>query len=380
MSSTSAAEPLIEPQTQAWLDSVADEEGPPIYDLAPAAARQVLRHAQADAPVDLAPAQIEDRTIDGGPTGSVELRIYRPEGATGPLPLVLHTHGGGWILGDKDTHERLDRELTGLTGAMIVFVDYTPAPDAQYPVQNEQAYTALLWAVDHAGEIGADAGRFALLGDSVGGNMAAALTLMLKERGGPQPEAQVLFYPVTDHGLDTGSYRAFADGPWLTRRAMTWFWDAYLPDVAARDAPTVSPFARVAGRALGPAAGAGDHRRQRRPARRGRGLRPPPRGGRQHGHAGPLRRHDPRLRPAQPDRRDAGAARRDPAGGGLPAQGVRDGVASGPWIGSPAGACAATSASSRRAARTGSASATASTAASTTARCSSRRRSSARTR
>jgi acetyl esterase len=241
MSSTSAAEPLIEPQTQAWLDSVADEEGPPIYDLAPAAARQVLRHAQADAPVDLAPAQIEDRTIDGGPTGSVELRIYRPEGATGPLPLVLHTHGGGWILGDKDTHERLDRELTGLTGAMIVFVDYTPAPDAQYPVQNEQAYTALLWAVDHAGEIGADAGRFALLGDSVGGNMAAALTLMLKERGGPQPEAQVLFYPVTDHGLDTGSYRAFADGPWLTRRAMTWFWDAYLPDVAARDAPTVSP-------------------------------------------------------------------------------------------------------------------------------------------
>lgn len=155
--------------------------------------------------------------------------------------MIFHFHGGGWILGDKDTNERLDRELTNAAQAVVVFVDYTPAPDAQYPVQNEQAYTALQWAIANAAGIGADPARVALVGDSAGGNMTAALTFMAKERGGPQIAAQVLFYPVTDANLDTGTYQRYADGSWATREAMRWFWDSYLPDRAQRAEITASP-------------------------------------------------------------------------------------------------------------------------------------------
>jgi acetyl esterase len=201
----------------------------------------VLRDVQESVPVQLQPADIDDRVIDGGPTGQVSIRIVRPHAATGVLPVVFHSHGGGWILGDKDTHERLDRELANAAQAVVVFVGYTPAPDAHYPVQNEQAYTALQWAIANAAGIGADPARVALVGDSVGGNMTAALTLMAKERGGPQIAAQVLFYPVTDANLDTSTYQRYAGGPWLTREAMRWFWDSYLPDKERRPEITASP-------------------------------------------------------------------------------------------------------------------------------------------
>jgi acetyl esterase len=179
--------------------------------------------------------------LPGGPTGQVSIRIVHPGGAAGVLPVVFHFHSGGWILGDKDTNERLDRELANAPRAVVVFVDYTPAPDAHYPVQNEQAYTALQWVVANAADIGADPTRVALVGDSAGGNMTAALTLMAKERGGPQIAAQVLFYPVTDANLDTGTYQRYADGPWATREAMRWFWDSYLPDQSRRSEITASP-------------------------------------------------------------------------------------------------------------------------------------------
>ena len=157
------------------------------------------------------------------------------------LPVVFHLHNGGWILGDKDTNERLDRELANAAQAVVVFVDYTLAPGAQYPVQNEQAYTALEWAVANAADIGADPARVALAGDSAGGNMTAALTLMAKDRGGPHIAAQVLFYPITGANLDTSTYRRYADGPWATREAGRWFWDSYLPDQARRSEITASP-------------------------------------------------------------------------------------------------------------------------------------------
>jgi len=247
MTTTTSAQapftPVIEPHTEQWLDKLAAASagGPPLYELSPADARQVLRDVQASVPVQLQPADIDDRVIDGGPTGQVSIRIVRPAGATGVLPVVFHSHGGGWILGDKDTHERLDRELANAAQAVVVFVDYTPAPDAHYPVQNEQAYAALQWAIANAAQIGADPARVALVGDSVGGNMTAALTLMAKERGGPQIAAQVLFYPVTNASLDTGTYQRYADGPWLTREAMRWFWDSYLPDKERRPEITASP-------------------------------------------------------------------------------------------------------------------------------------------
>jgi acetyl esterase len=235
--------PVIEPNTKAWLDDLeaAAAGSPPLYELSPEDAREVLRSIQAGVQVELPPAEIEDRSIAGGPTGEVSIRIIRPSKATGVLPMIFHTHGGGWILGDKDTHERLYRELSNAAQAVVVFVDYTPAPDAQYPVQIEQAYTALEWALADAHEIGIDPARVALFGDSVGGNMAAALTLLAKERSGPKLAAQVLFYPVTNASLDTNTYELYADGPWLTREAMRWFWDSYLPDEERRGEVTASP-------------------------------------------------------------------------------------------------------------------------------------------
>ena len=235
--------PVIEPTTKAWLDRLDAEAAgsPPLYELSPTDAREVLRSIQASVPVELAPAEIEDLSIAGGPTGAINIRIIRPGNATGTLPMIFHTHGGGWILGDKDTHERLYRELANAAQAVVVFVDYTPAPDAQYPIQIEQAYAALEWALAHADEIGIDPTRAALFGDSVGGNMAAALTLTAKERGGPKLAAQVLFYPVTSADLDTDTYELYADGPWLTRESMRWFWNSYLPDEERRWEVTASP-------------------------------------------------------------------------------------------------------------------------------------------
>jgi acetyl esterase len=232
---------VIEPHTQAWLDTLAAAGGPPLYELSPQEAREVLRAVQTSVFVEMLPADIEERMIPGGPTGDVNIRIVKPRNATGELPVILHTHGGGWILGDKDTHERLDRELATFAHAAIVFVNYTPAPEAHYPTQIEQAYAALQWVATNGSQIGADSTRIALLGDSVGGNMTAALTLMAKERSGPPIKAQVLFYPVTDANFDTCTYQQYADGPWLTREAMKWFWDAYLPDTQRRSEPLASP-------------------------------------------------------------------------------------------------------------------------------------------
>jgi acetyl esterase len=235
-----AAAPVLEPTTQQFIDALAAAGGPPIYSLSPAAARDVLAGAQAQ-PVAKLPASIDDTTFPVGPTGSVRIRIVRPQGASGALPVVMHFHGGGWILGDRETHDRMTREIAVGSGAAVVFVDYDRSPEARYPVAIEQAYAATKYVAEHGGELQVDPARLAIVGDSVGGNMAAAVTLMAKDRRGPRIAFQVLFYPVTDANFETGSYNTFADGPWLTRAAMQWFWDAYLPDVAARKEITATP-------------------------------------------------------------------------------------------------------------------------------------------
>jgi acetyl esterase len=153
----------------------------------------------------------------------------------------MYFHGGGWILGDRDTHDRLIREIAVGVAAAVVFVDYDRAPEARYPVAIEQAYAATRYVVDHGASLRLDSTRLAVAGDSVGGNMTAAVTLMAKQRRGPKIAFQVLFYPVTGADFDTASYARFADGPWLTKRAMEWFWDAYLPDPGARQQPTATP-------------------------------------------------------------------------------------------------------------------------------------------
>ena len=234
-----AAAPL-EQNTDAFLQALAAKGGPPIYKLSVEDARKVLDGAQSG-PVKKLPAQIEDRTIPGGPIGDVSIRIVRPKKSTGKLPVIMYFHGGGWILGNKDTHDRLVRELANGAKAAVVFVNYTPSPEAKYPTAMEQAYAATKYVAEHGKALNLDSSRLAVVGDSVGGNMVAAVTLLAKERGGPKITYQVLFYPVTDAGLDTPSYQEFANGPWLTKPAMEWFWNAYEPDAAARKKPTASP-------------------------------------------------------------------------------------------------------------------------------------------
>lgn len=236
----SDAIPTIEPATQAFLDELAAAGGPPLYELSPQDARQVLRDVQDGAAVEVAATEVEDRAIPV-PGGELTVRIVRSADRAGPLPAVVYCHGGGWILGDQETHLRLAQELAVGSGAAVILPVYTPAPEAQYPTQVEQAYAALLWAVDHAADIGIDPARLALAGDSVGAGMATVLARLAQERQGPALTVQVLFYPVTDADFDTPSYQQFADGPWLTRAAMQWFWDAYLPDVGRRSEPLASP-------------------------------------------------------------------------------------------------------------------------------------------
>jgi acetyl esterase len=226
----------LDPWTQTFLNSLA-----PIYTLAPDAARSLLWRTQKSATIVLPDVSRKDRILRVGPAGSTNVRVFRPVGEKGALPLVVFLHGGGWVAGDQETHDRLVRELSVGANAAVVFVEYDRSPESRYPVQIEQCYAVARYVADHAAEFGGDPGRVAIAGDSVGGNMSAVVVLMAKERGGPKFHAQLLFYPVTDASMSTDSYEEFADGPWLTKAAMSWLWDQYLPDVSKRTDVYASP-------------------------------------------------------------------------------------------------------------------------------------------
>ncbi|NJP88619.1 alpha/beta hydrolase [Nonomuraea sp. FMUSA5-5] len=229
--------PILEPAAQAFAEAAA--KPPFVYELGPAGARKLLDDVQAG-PVPM-PDVDEKWIIVPAGAGDVRVRIVKPAGAAGTLPAVLYVHGGGWVLGNAGTHDRLVRELAVGTGAAVVFVEYDRSPEARYPVAIEQAYATAQWIVKEGAAEGLDASRLAVAGDSVGGNMTAALTIMAKRRGDVRFVHQSLYYPVTDAGQDTGSYREFANGPHLTARAMAWFWDAYIADPAQRAEITASP-------------------------------------------------------------------------------------------------------------------------------------------
>ena len=232
------AAPVLEPATQKFIDSLAGSK--PIYTLRPQAARGVLLSAQSG-PVALAPVSAEDRVLPVGPTGKTRIRVIRPEHVDRTLPVILYFHGAGWVMGDSKTHDRLVRELATGAQAVVVFVDYERSPEKRYPVAIEQDYAVTEYVSTHPTEFNVDASRLAIAGDSVGGNMAAVVSVLAKERKGPAIKAQLLFYPVTDASMSDASYQTFANGPWLTKPAMAWFWDAYLPDVEARKGVHVSP-------------------------------------------------------------------------------------------------------------------------------------------
>lgn len=236
---THGDDPLVlEPVTQQFIDSLAGQ--PPMLTFLPEEARAILLNAQA-APIGKPRARMQDLVLPVGPTGQVEIHIVRPPDGEEVLPIVMLFHGGGSILGDKQTHDRLMREIAVGAHVAVVFVAYDRAPGSRFPVAIEQAYAATRHVVDEAHALRLDPTRLAVMGDSVGGTIAAVVALLAKERRGPRIDLQVLLYPMTDADFETGSYRRYADGPWLTQAAMRWFWDAYLPDVALRMDPRAAP-------------------------------------------------------------------------------------------------------------------------------------------
>jgi len=228
---------VLEPASQAFVEATANP--PYIYELSVDAARKVLDDVQA-APIDKLPVDEEWLTVPAA-VGDVKVRIVRPAGATGTLPVILYMHGGGWVLGNAGTHDRLVRELAVGAHAALAFVEYDRSPEARYPVAIEQGYATARWITREGASRGLDATRMAVAGDSVGGGMTAALALMAHDRGDVRFVQQSLFYPVTDGGQDTGSYAQFADGYFLTAKAMAWYWDCYCPDTAQRDDAYCSP-------------------------------------------------------------------------------------------------------------------------------------------
>ncbi|HGM5551754.1 MULTISPECIES: alpha/beta hydrolase [Pseudomonas] len=230
----------VEHNTQAFLDVLNAGTGKPIEQLTPKDARAVLVGAQSGVKLTLPKADVSEKTIqvNGQP---LQLTIVRPAGVKGELPVFMFFHGGGWVLGDFPTHERLVRDLVVGSGAAAVFVNYTPSPEAHYPVAINQAYAATKWVAEHGKEINVDGQRLAVAGNSVGGNMAAVVALMAKDQGTPAIRFQVLLWPVTDASFDTGSYNQYAEGHFLTRNMMKWFWDNYTTDAKQRNEIYASP-------------------------------------------------------------------------------------------------------------------------------------------
>ena len=214
---------------------------PHVYEVPLAQARDRLRQLQAGDGVPKPEIDEEWVEVDAGAWGMVRARIVRPEGAVGMLPAFLYLHGGGWVVGDSDTHDRLVRELVVGSGAAAVFPLFDRAPEAKYPTQIEQNYAVARWIVREGARHGLDALRLAVCGDSSGGGMAAALALMAKERGDVRLKAQMLLYPTLDANFETSSYQQFADHYYNTRAAMQWFWDQYTADPAQRTEPHASP-------------------------------------------------------------------------------------------------------------------------------------------
>lgn len=234
-----ATDSQINPQVRAFLAEL-NKDSSPFWELAQPKPQEILSGLQNKAPVDMSGVNIVERTITQDQR-SVKLYVMTPQNVTRKPGVLLFIHGGVWIAGNFQNHQRLLRDLVVGSGQVGVFVEYTPLPGAKFPVQLEESYAALKWISTHADEFGADGGRIAIAGNSVGGNMTAALTLMAKDRKGPKVAYQVLLIPATDASVDTASYHEFATGRFLPRAFMKYGWDLYAPDESTRNNPYVSP-------------------------------------------------------------------------------------------------------------------------------------------
>lgn len=231
--------PVLEPAARRLAEET--DPHPRVYELPLEQARAGFDRLQSGDGV--AKPEIDEHwvQVDAGEWGTVRARIVRPKNATGTLPLFMYIHGGGWVLGDSGTHDRLVRELAVGSGAAAVFPEYDLAPEAKYPTQIEQNYAVARWITHEGARHAMDASRFAVCGDSSGGNMSAVLALMAKARGDVRLRAQILLYPTMDANFETPSYLQFGDHYYNTLEAMKWFWDQYTNDPAQRAEPYASP-------------------------------------------------------------------------------------------------------------------------------------------
>jgi acetyl esterase/lipase len=237
---TSIVSPNVDRRIAEFLDGLNSSGGKPMEQLTPEEARAVLVSLQKSVTVPLAPADISEKTIpiDGAP---LTLTIVRPAGVKGILPVFMFFHGGGWVLGDFPTHERFVRDVVAASGAVAVFPNYTRSPEAKYPTAINQMYGATKWVAEHGADIQVDGNRLAVVGNSVGGNAAGVISLMAKDKGGPAIRFTVMMWPVTDANFETVSYHQLADGHFLSRNMMKWFWDNYAPDIRQRQEIYASP-------------------------------------------------------------------------------------------------------------------------------------------
>ncbi len=233
-------DPNISKDTRAFLEVLNSGDGPPLEELSPKDARQVLTDAQNSVSYDYSDIEESERTItqDGQ---TITIHIVKPKGAKDTLPVFMFFHGGGWVLGDYPTHKRLVRDLVVGSGAAAVFPDYTPTPDAQFPVAINQGYAATKWVAENGKEIGVDGSRLAVAGNSVGGNMSTVVALMAKEKNGPKLAFQLLLWPLVDSDTSRPSYKKYAQGRFLTTPIMEWMWDMYIADPEDRKQKYVAP-------------------------------------------------------------------------------------------------------------------------------------------
>ena len=218
------------------MDQMAANPQPKLWELSPAQGREMYRGmAQVLEPPNIAIGKIENLAMPG-PGGEVKLRVYTPvAGGGAALPALVFFHGGGWVIGDLETHDALCRTLANETGARVVAVDYRLAPEHKFPAAADDAYAAVKWVETNASKLGIDPNRIAVAGDSAGGNLAAVVCLMAKQKGGPRIVHQLLIYPVTQWKAETGSMNSFAEGYFLEKKTMQWFFDQYATGADAND-------------------------------------------------------------------------------------------------------------------------------------------------
>ena len=227
-------------KTAEFIDNLAKENSKPINKLSPNQARQVLIDLQSKYPTQTE-ADIIETNIFTKIADNVSIRIIRPKNNTDKLPVILYFHGGGWVLGNKQTHDELTRKLANITNSVVIFLEYSLSPEVIYPVAITQDYAVLDYIFANPDEFNIDENKIALAGDSAGGNIAIVTALQTKHNNGPKISFTALFYPVTDADMKTKSYEKFKNGPWLTKKSMEWFWDAYVPDKKLRKDPYISP-------------------------------------------------------------------------------------------------------------------------------------------